>query len=50
VGYLVAVGKGWINCEDTVAVLNARDRTKAQSTAPAHGLFLVDVKHGDFEI
>ena len=43
VGTLVEVGKGRIAVKDVIAILNARDRTKAGPTAPAAGLFLEKV-------
>jgi tRNA pseudouridine38-40 synthase len=45
VGTLVEVGKGRINSEEFRKILNARDRKKAGPTAPAHGLFLKEVKY-----
>ena len=43
VGSLVEVGRGKWSLEDFIAVRNAKDRTKAGPTAPAHGLYLVEV-------
>lgn len=58
VGYLVHVGQQGMGCDSnsrkkmiqqsTQELLAARDRTLAPSMAPAHGLFLVHVQHGDF--
>lgn len=48
VGCLVSVGRGKLDPTKVRRILAERDRTKAPSTAPAHGLFLVDVQHGDF--
>jgi tRNA pseudouridine38-40 synthase len=45
VGTLVEVGKGKIDSEEFRKILNARDRKKAGPTAPAHGLFLKEVKY-----
>ena len=48
VGCLVEVGRERLMPIDVKKILEARDRKKAPKTAPAAGLFLVDVKHGDF--
>jgi len=45
VGCLLKVGQGKLSLEDAQYILEARDRRKAPSMAPSHGLFLVDVKH-----
>jgi tRNA pseudouridine38-40 synthase len=45
VGTLVEVGKKKITPEDFGQILESRDRTKAGPTAPAHGLFLKEVKY-----
>ena len=45
VGTLVSVGKNKINPEDLKAILEARDRTKAEMAAPPRGLFLVEVEY-----
>ena len=45
VGTLVEVGKGKISAEDFGEVLASKDRKKAGPTAPAHGLFLKEVKY-----
>lgn len=50
VGALVAVGRGTIDADDMEHILAARDRTIAPPMAPAHGLFLVDVRHDDIEL
>lgn len=50
VGCLVQVGRGRWSVDDVRQLLAARDRTQAPSMAPAHGLFLIDVQHGDFSI
>jgi len=44
VGTLVEVGKGKIDPEGFREILEAKDRSKAGPTAPAHGLFLMEVK------
>jgi len=46
VGTLVEVGKGKIDSEEFRKILDSRDRKKAGPTAPAHGLFLKEVKLG----
>lgn len=45
VGTLVEVGKGKIDCEEFGRILKARNRERAGPTAPAHGLFLKEVKY-----
>lgn len=50
VGCLVAVGKGRIDAQSLPALLATKDRRQAPSTAPAHGLYLARVRHGDFQI
>jgi tRNA pseudouridine38-40 synthase len=45
VGTLVEVGKGKINSEEFQKILETKDRKKAGPTAPAHGLFLKEVKY-----
>lgn len=45
VGTLVDVGRGKLPPEEVAAILQAKDRRRAGLTAPAHGLFLKDVKY-----
>jgi tRNA pseudouridine38-40 synthase len=45
VGTLVEVGHGQRSPESFAALVKARDRTQAGITAPAHGLFLMEVKY-----
>jgi tRNA pseudouridine38-40 synthase len=45
VGTLVEVGKGKISSEEFRQILDSRNRKKAGPTAPAHGLFLKEVKY-----
>ncbi len=45
VGTLIEVGKGKINSDQFQKILDSRDRKKAGPTAPAHGLFLKEVKY-----
>jgi tRNA pseudouridine38-40 synthase len=45
IGTLVEVGRQQRTPESFPELLAARDRTKAGPTAPAHGLFLVEVKY-----
>ena len=45
VGTLVEVGKGKIDPERFQKILESKDRKKAGPTAPAHGLFLKEVKY-----
>jgi tRNA pseudouridine38-40 synthase len=43
VGILVDVGMGKIKADDIPDIINSKDRKKAGRTAPAHGLYLVEV-------
>jgi tRNA pseudouridine38-40 synthase len=45
VGTLVLVGKGTLPPQDITRILEARDRSAAGATAPAHGLYLVSVEY-----
>jgi tRNA pseudouridine38-40 synthase len=45
VGTLVEVGHGERTVESVQELLGLRDRTKAGDTAPAHGLYLLEVKY-----
>jgi tRNA pseudouridine38-40 synthase len=45
VGTLVEVGRGKISAEEFRKIIESKDRKKAGSTAPAHGLFLKEVKY-----
>jgi tRNA pseudouridine38-40 synthase len=45
IGTLAEVGQGIRAPESFAELLAARDRTRAGSTAPAHGLFLMEVKY-----
>jgi tRNA pseudouridine38-40 synthase len=45
VGTLVEVGRGKIDAEGFREILESKDRRKAGPTAPAHGLFLKEVKY-----
>ncbi|MDP4183093.1 MAG: tRNA pseudouridine(38-40) synthase TruA [Bacillota bacterium] len=42
-GTLVDVGNGRINSDDLGSIIESLDRTKAGRTAPAHGLYLMEV-------
>lgn len=46
-GTLVAVGQGKRDAESMATLLQSRDRTQAGCTAPAQGLFLVEVFYED---
>eukprot|EP00980_Cylindrotheca_fusiformis_P021032 scaffold8050_cov116-Cylindrotheca_fusiformis.AAC.9 len=48
VGCLVEVGLGKLSPTRVAELLEKKSRKLAPSMAPAHGLFLADVKHGDF--
>ena len=45
VGTLFEVGKGKLTVDDFKQIIEAKDRCKAGSSAPAHGLYLVEVKY-----
>jgi tRNA pseudouridine38-40 synthase len=45
VGTLVEVGLGKISADEFKKILDSRDRSRAGATAPAHGLFLMEVKY-----
>jgi len=45
VGTLVDVGLGKITPAELKKILESRNRSNASATAPAHGLFLVEVKY-----
>jgi tRNA pseudouridine38-40 synthase len=45
VGTFILVGKGTLQRGDIPRILAARDRSAAGATAPASGLFLVDVEY-----
>ncbi len=45
VGTFLLVGKGTLTPPDVAGILQARNRSVAGATAPASGLFLVDVKY-----
>ena len=45
IGTLVEVGKGKISSEEFQRILDSKDRKRAGPTAPAHGLFLKEVKY-----
>jgi tRNA pseudouridine38-40 synthase len=47
VGTLVEVGRGAMAVEEIPRILAARDRVAAGPTAPAQGLFLVNVEYGE---
>eukprot|EP00588_Corethron_pennatum_P016332 CAMPEP_0194306684 /NCGR_PEP_ID=MMETSP0171-20130528/3741_1 /TAXON_ID=218684 /ORGANISM="Corethron pennatum, Strain L29A3" /LENGTH=382 /DNA_ID=CAMNT_0039058513 /DNA_START=125 /DNA_END=1273 /DNA_ORIENTATION=- len=50
VGCLAEVGRGRLAPEDVGRLLEARDRAAAPWTAPAHGLYLVDVTYEGFDV
>jgi tRNA pseudouridine38-40 synthase len=45
VGTFILVGKGTLHVEDVTRILEARKRSAAGATAPACGLYLVDVEY-----
>ncbi|MFI3314792.1 MAG: tRNA pseudouridine(38-40) synthase TruA [Rikenellaceae bacterium] len=44
-GTLIDVGKGKLTVDDFASIIEAKDNTKASSSAPAQGLFLTNVKY-----
>ncbi|GKV66302.1 MULTISPECIES: tRNA pseudouridine(38-40) synthase TruA [unclassified Sporosarcina] len=44
-GVLLAVGIGWDEPEDVKRILDTKDRKSAGKTAPAHGLYLLEVTY-----
>ena len=46
-GTLVRVGEGKMSADEVTAALEARDRARCGPTAPAHGLYLVEVMYGE---
>jgi tRNA pseudouridine38-40 synthase len=49
VGTLLDAGQGKIDRNDFMAIIEARDRGRAGQSAPAHGLFLVDIGYEGFD-
>jgi len=45
VGTFILLGKGTLGAHDLQRILQARDRSAAGATAPAGGLYLVDVEY-----
>jgi tRNA pseudouridine38-40 synthase len=45
IGTFLLVGKGTVSLEDLQCILDARERTAAGPTAPASGLYLVEVEY-----
>jgi tRNA pseudouridine38-40 synthase len=45
VGTFILVGKGTLRVEDVTRILEARNRSAAGATAPASGLYLVNVEY-----
>jgi tRNA pseudouridine38-40 synthase len=45
VGTFILVGKGTLKPEDITRILEARSRSEAGATAPARGLYLVNVEY-----
>jgi tRNA pseudouridine38-40 synthase len=45
VGTLIEVARGYFSVSDFTEIMEAKDRRKAGPTAPAHGLYLVEVKY-----
>ena len=47
VGTLFEVGRGKLSIEDFIAVIEAKNRCKAGTSVPAHGLYLVHIEYPD---
>ena len=45
VGTLVDIGRGKLSRVEFISIREAKDRRQAGRTAPAHGLFLQEVKY-----
>jgi tRNA pseudouridine38-40 synthase len=45
VGTLIEVGRGYFSAANFLEIVKAKDRTRAGPTAPARGLYLVEVKY-----
>jgi tRNA pseudouridine38-40 synthase len=45
VGTLILVGRGTLHADDITRILEARSRSAAGPTAPASGLYLVNVEY-----
>jgi tRNA pseudouridine38-40 synthase len=45
-GTLLLAGRGRLKPGDMASILEARNRTRAGPTAPAHGLVLVSIEYG----
>jgi tRNA pseudouridine38-40 synthase len=45
VGTFILVGKGTLRAEDVTRILQARNRSAAGATAPARGLYFVNVEY-----
>ena len=44
-GTLLEVGEGKLKSENILEIINAKDRSKAGKTLPAHGLCLMKVEY-----
>lgn len=45
VGTLIDVGRGKINIDDLHKIIQAKDRSEAGLSVPAHGLYLIDIQY-----
>ena len=46
VGTLLDVGRNKIDIQQFMMIIESKDRSKASTSAPAKGLYLVDIKYG----
>ena len=47
VGLLIRIGEGKLRPEEVKNIIESKDRTKSGKTAPAEGLYLVDVIYNE---
>jgi len=45
VGTMIEIGKGKINLEDFVQIIESKNRSNAGISVPAHGLFLSGIEY-----
>jgi tRNA pseudouridine38-40 synthase len=47
VGTIIEIGKGKINLEEFVQIIENKNRSEAGMSVPSHGLFLADIEYPD---
>ena len=45
VGTMIELGRGKISLSDFEAIIEAKDRSAAGYSVPAHGLYLIDIEY-----